>query len=118
MPSVLLVDDSPLTRRVLTRRLLEAGFDVRAEATLAAARDADPSAFTCAVLDLELPDGFGCDLADALRRRHPRIRLAFFTAGAPEDALARARAHGPVFHKPQVDAVVAWVTARHPPPTK
>ena len=119
MPTVLLVDDSPVVRRVLTRRLEEAGFDVHAEAAAAAAGALDPQPFACAVIDIELPDGSGCDLAATLLRRRPQLPVAFFTAGAAEDVLERARDRGAVFWKPDVDDVVAWVkTAVQPPPTK
>jgi CheY-like chemotaxis protein len=122
MRTVLLVDDSPVALRVLARRLVAEGFDVREESTAAAARGHDPAALACAIVDLELPDGDGTDLAAALLAKHPSLPVAFFTAGAPPSLVERARAHGPVFTKPDAEAIVAWVkrTARpsQPPPTK
>jgi CheY-like chemotaxis protein len=119
MPIVLLVDDSPVVRRVLARRLAADGFDVRAEPSVTAARAVDVATFACAVIDIELPDGSGCELAADLLRQRPSLPLAFFTAGAPPEAIERARVHGPVFAKPDLEALMAWVAlARQPPPTK
>jgi len=119
MPTVLLVDDSPLARRVIARRLLAEGFQVREEPTAAAARAVDAMSLACAVVDLELPDGDGTDLAAALLTRRPSLPLAFFTAGASAALVERARAHGPVFTKPQLEPLVAWIKrAAQPPPTK
>ena len=62
MPTVLLVDDSPVVRRVLTLRLEAQGFDVRAESSATGAGEVDLSTLACAVIDIELPDGSGYDL--------------------------------------------------------
>jgi DNA-binding response OmpR family regulator len=119
MPTVLLVDDSPVVRRVLTRRLVAEGFDVQAEATAAAARAVDLSTLSCAVIDIELPDGSGSDLAGELLQRRASLPVAFYTAGASAVVMERARGHGPVFAKPDVEGLIRWVgTASQPPPTK
>ncbi|HEY8040079.1 MAG TPA: response regulator [Polyangiaceae bacterium] len=123
MPTVLLVDDSPVVRRVLARRLESEGFDVREEGSAAAARGVDAASLDCAIIDVELADGFGGDVAAELRGRRPSLPIAFFTAGAGAPLVEQARAHGPVFTKPDVEAIVAWVTsapagAPQPPPTK
>jgi DNA-binding NarL/FixJ family response regulator len=119
MRTVLLADDSPLVRHALGRRLADEGFDVRLEEDAAGARGADPNALLCAVIDLELGGDDGADLAAALLERRPSLPIAFFTAGAPPAQRARASTHGPVFEKPDLDAVVAWVAlAGQPPPTK
>jgi len=118
MPTVLLVDDSPLARHTVARRLEAEGFDVRAEGTVAAARTIDLGTIGCAAIDVDLPDGSGIDLAAELRAGHPTLAVAFFTAST--EALDLASAHGPVFRKPDVEALVAWVrgVAGQPPPTK
>jgi two-component system response regulator GlrR len=118
MPTVLLVDDSPVVRRVLTVRLQAAGFDVRAEPSATAARAVNPGVFACAVIDIDLLDGSGVDLANELRRQRPTLPIAFFTAGDAADGLQAARALGPVFSKPDVEGVLAWAAGRQPPPTK
>jgi DNA-binding response OmpR family regulator len=119
MPLVLLVDDSPVALQALAVRMSAEGFDVRRESTVAGARLAEPAALACAVVDIELPDGDGVDVAAALRACRSTLPIAFFTSGAAASVLARAREHGPVFAKPDVAAVVAWAkSVAHPPPTK
>jgi CheY-like chemotaxis protein len=119
MRTVLVVDDSPVVRHALGRRLADQGLDVRLEEGVAAARDIDPAELLCAVIDLELGDDDGADLAAILLARRPSLPVAFFTADAPPRQRVRALACGPVFEKPDLDAVVAWVAlAAQPPPTK
>jgi DNA-binding response OmpR family regulator len=122
MPTVLLVDDSPLARHTVARRVQAEGFDVVAEGTVAGARAVDVTTVSCAVIDIDLPDGSGVELAVELLASHPSLPIAFFTASI--DAVDEAAAHGPVFHKPDVEALVAWVRSAsagpraQPPPTK
>jgi DNA-binding response OmpR family regulator len=119
VPTVLLVDDSPLVLRVLAQRLVADGFEVRTEPSAAAACAVDPATLTCAVIDIDLPDGSGSDVAAGLRRRRPTLPVAFFSAGASPEAMEVARTHGPVFAKPDVDALMAWMAVvLQPPPTK
>jgi CheY-like chemotaxis protein len=119
MPTVLLVDDSPVVRRVLAQRLVAEGFHVLAEPSAAGARAVDLTTLACAVIDIELPDGSGSDLAGELLQRRGALPIAFFTAGATPAVLAHARAHGPVFAKPDIEPLIAWIAAgAHPPPTK
>jgi CheY-like chemotaxis protein len=107
--TILLVDDSPVARRVLARRLAAEGFDVREEGSFGAGRKVEPGPLSCAVIDLELGDGDGTDLAAALLGRRPSLPVAFFSAGAAPSLVESARARGPVFHKPDVEPLVAWV---------
>jgi CheY-like chemotaxis protein len=119
MRTILLVDDSPVARRVLARRLRSEGFLVHEESTVADAREADASALTCAIIDLELADGDGNDLAAGLLRKRGSLPIAFFTAGASRSILEQARGLGPIFQKPDINAIVAWAkSAGQPPPTK
>ncbi|HEY3821589.1 MAG TPA: response regulator [Polyangiaceae bacterium] len=119
MPTILLVDDSPVVRRVVSRRLVAAGFDVLAEPSASAARAVDLTTLACAVIDIELLDGSGADLAGELLERRASLPVAFFTAGASPAVVARARTHGPVFAKPEIEQLMAWIaTASQPPPTK
>jgi two-component system OmpR family response regulator len=122
MATVLLVDDSPVAQHVLAGRLRAVGFDVRLASSVAGARSAGTGACCCAVVDLELPDGDGVALAEALQGTHSALPVAFFTAGAEPTLVEQARARGPVFAKPNADAVVAWAIATRrpsqPPPTK
>jgi ActR/RegA family two-component response regulator len=118
---VLLVDDSPVALRALARRLAAEDFDVREGPTAALAVEADVTDLACAVVDIELADGNGADIAAVLRAKRATLPIAFFTAGASPPVLARAHAYGPIFMKPNIDAVVAWakhVSTAQPPPTK
>lgn len=123
MRTVLVVDDSPVALRALARRLEAEGLDVVEAASVAAAGSVDVAALTCAVVDLQLDDGDGPDLAASLVARRPDLRVAFFTSAAEAALVERAWAHGPVFVKPDLDGIVAWamraaIATRQPPPTK
>jgi CheY-like chemotaxis protein len=110
MPSLLLVDDSQLARRVLGRRLTEIGVRVGEASSMAevqAGGAASLAPLLGAVLDLELGDGDGVALAAWLREGRPSLPIAFFTA-AHGPLVERALAYGPVFAKPDADAVVRW----------
>ena len=66
-----------------------------------------------ALLDLDLGDGSGIDLAHFLRKAAPGLPIAFFTSGGDADAIARAKRLGPVFAKPgELDAAVAWALSQ------
>lgn len=122
MRIVLLVDDSAVARRVLARRLEADGFQVSEASSMAAARKVDVASLGCVIIDLELADGDGTDLARTLLAKRPALPVAFFTMGTAPSLVEGARARGPVFLKPDMSPVVAWVkrTTRpsQPPPTK
>jgi DNA-binding response OmpR family regulator len=106
---VLVVDDSALVRRALSKALGAAGLAVHEESSVATGASVDVSEIACAVLDLELDDGDGTEIATKLRAQDARIAIAFFSAGAEADVIAKARALGRVFMKPaELDDVVAW----------
>jgi DNA-binding response OmpR family regulator len=122
MRTVLLVDDSAVARRVLARRLEADGFHVTEAASLSMARKVDLATLGCAIVDLELPDGDGTDLARSLQERRPGLAVAFYTMGTAPSLVEGARARGTVFLKPDLNPITAWVkrTMRpsQPPPTK
>ncbi len=64
---VLFVDDSALIRAATTRRLAGRGIEVTALGSLREAEGVDPTRFAAALLDIELGDGFGPDVAARLR---------------------------------------------------
>ena len=53
-----------------------------------------------ALLDIELGDGSGLDLARVLLAAQPACQVVFVTASSDEELLAGARRLAPVFHKP------------------
>jgi DNA-binding NtrC family response regulator len=123
--TVLVVDDSAVARRALAGRLAAEGYATREVGSVQTGRGLDCAALaglSCAVLDLDLGDGDGTDLAAALLAKRPTLPIAFFTTGTTPSLVEAARARGPVFLKPDVASVVAWVKraqrSSYPPPTK
>jgi DNA-binding response OmpR family regulator len=110
--AALIADDTAIARAAVVRRLAADGI-VCVEASSAGGASAiDPSGLSCALLDLDLGDGNGVDVAVALRKRRSDLPVAFFTAGTSPAVLARASALAPVFSKPDdLDRAIAWVLA-------
>ncbi len=99
---ILIVDDSEVTRAVLTSRLEAGGASVVCASSVADALAIDAADISAAIVDVELGADDGVSLADVLADRNPRLRLALFTA---RDA-AHVRT---TFKKPeQIDGVIAW----------
>jgi CheY-like chemotaxis protein len=107
---ILFVDDSAVARAATVRRLGERGIAVTALGSSREAERVDPTSFAAALLDIELGDGFGPDLATRLRHASPGLPIAFLTGGGPKGVLDAARAIGPVFEKSAgVDEAVDWL---------
>jgi DNA-binding response OmpR family regulator len=103
--TALVVDDSAVVRKVVASRLTQLGLAVIEDESAKAYAEVD-----LAVLDLELPDGDGVEIALRLRAKKPDLPIAFFSSGS--ELIDKARALGPVFHKPdELDALIAWVSA-------
>lgn len=89
--SILLVEDGADLRSIVARILARAGYSVVAAATgeealscVSAAR----GAFDLALVDVGLPGMSGVDLAERLRRDHPKIKI-LLTSGNPADPRTR-----------------------------
>jgi DNA-binding response OmpR family regulator len=97
---VLVLDDDPNVRRAVSRTLRQAGHDTvllgSCRAALELERDVD-----VAVLDLELEDGSGVDVALELLASHRAQAIVFFTGASDPELLARAGRVGPVLVKGQ-----------------
>ena len=107
---ILFVDDSAVARVALKYRLLARGLEVVVLASLAEAAEVRGTSFAAALLDIELGDGFGPDLAARLRNDAPDLPIAFLTAGATAEILAAAAGLGPVFSKTsEIDDAVRWI---------
>lgn len=111
---LLLVDDSPLVRRMVRTRLGDdEGVSIVEAASVREAGAVSRSGCDAALLDLELDDGTGVDVARAVLRGAPRCRIAFFTTAFGGPLADEARALGPVFEKPHDLAnAVAWLHGR------
>jgi len=102
--TVLIVEDDPDSREVLSRMLSAGGCLVQARATVGEAllllEEWEPSHV---LLDLMLPDAGGIVLLRSVRRRNIPVRVAVVTGAGPESMAVenaiRAGADA-VFHKP------------------
>jgi DNA-binding response OmpR family regulator len=109
-PIVYIADDSEVVRSALERRLTAEGVRVHSGGSAADSRSVTTRGFACALLDLDLGDGNGVDVAELLRVHQPDLAVAFFSAGASDAVTARARALGPIFRKPDdLEGAIAWV---------
>jgi DNA-binding NarL/FixJ family response regulator len=91
-PSILLVDDHPLTRDGLAALLAGNGFDVVGEAgdgqeAIDLARDLQPDVI---LLDLSMPGLGGLDALPRLRNEAPSCEVVVLTASGDEDNLLAA----------------------------
>ena len=94
---LLLEDEAPLAR-TLARLLRLEGHEVYLAGSCEEARGA-PGPFTVAVLDIDLPDGNGVDLARDLAANASVRRVIFFTGTADGRMRARAGTLGIVVDK-------------------
>ncbi|HEY4104694.1 MAG TPA: response regulator [Polyangiaceae bacterium] len=95
---LLVVEDDVTIARALSRTLARHGFSVAIARSCAAARSLTQR-FDYAVLDLDLPDGNGVDLARDLLAKDRVPSVAFFTGSSDPALVARARRIGNVVMK-------------------
>lgn len=113
MRPVLIADDSAVARVSVAKRVRAAGLSVVEQESAAGASAVDAATLSCALLDLDLGDGDGTDVAERLRAAERELPIAFFSSTKAPETLARASTFGPVFAKPdELDAAVDWIT-RH-----
>ncbi|MFO0556052.1 MAG: response regulator [Polyangiaceae bacterium] len=107
-----MVDDSAVARARVARELTTSGFEIVLAASLREASACDPTRISAAILDIEIGEDSGIDLARTLRSRAPELPIAFMTATSQSDLVDRAAAFGPVFSKvEEVSDVVRWTRA-------
>jgi len=107
----LIADDTATARTAVVRALRRRGVSYVEAGTASAAKAVDAFSIACALLDLDLGDGTGVEVARSLLAARPELPVAFFSAGAAQDVLTEARALGPVFRKPDdLVRAIAWVT--------
>ena len=78
MGRVLIADDSELVRLSLVRSARERGLDIIEASSVADAKVVDVGALSCALLDLDLGDGLGTEVAEVLRGASVALPIAFF----------------------------------------
>ena len=115
---LLVVEDDVTVARALSRTLARRGFSVAICRSCTAAR-ALAQTFDFAVLDLDLPDGNGVDLARDLMGEGKVPSVLFFTGSCDNSMLARARRMGTVVMKAEgtspILALLAPEHSDHPP---
>jgi DNA-binding response OmpR family regulator len=90
---VLLVEDDPELARTVERSLAHYGHRTVMAGSVAAA-EALSDNFDCGILDIDLPDGSGVQLAEALLDRGQIGAVVFFSASSDEEVVAGARELG------------------------
>lgn len=94
---VLVIEDDHLLARAVARVLAPYGYAVTIVHDCASARAAEP--VDAAIVDIDLPDGNGVDLADELLQAG-RIHVSvFFSATTDTKTIERAKARGAFVHK-------------------
>jgi DNA-binding response OmpR family regulator len=95
---VLIVEDDPLVARALARVLMHQAMRVDVVASCAAARRLDGH-YDLGIFDIELPDGFGTNLARELVLRASIRGVVFYTGASYQPLLRRAWQLGEVIPK-------------------
>ncbi len=95
---LLVVEDDVTVARALSRTLARRGFSVATARSCTAARMLSQT-FDFAVLDLDLPDGNGVDLARDLMEAGRVPSVIFFSSSCDLALLARARRLGAIVMK-------------------
>jgi DNA-binding response OmpR family regulator len=95
---VLLVEDDPELARTVERVLSRYGHVTVLVSSVAAA-EAISDTFDCGILDIDLPDGSGVELAESLLDRGQLGAVVFFSASTNADVVAQACELGPFVAK-------------------
>lgn len=98
--NVLVVEDDPGVLKAVRRKLTQAGHTISTATNCEAGRALE-GPFDFAILDLELPDGSGVELAEDLLARSRIAQVVFYTGCADRILLARAGRLGLIVNKNQ-----------------
>ena len=105
---ILIVDDDPDVREIVTGFLSELGYEVKeahhAGHALALLRDFNPDVI---VVDFAMPGMNGAETALAIREHHPGIPILFVSGFADTQVLEEAVGNAPLLHKPFLPAELA-----------
>jgi DNA-binding NtrC family response regulator len=93
--AVLVVDDEPALREVLSLRIADWGYDVRTASDVAEAeRELDRQAPDLVLCDVVLPGGSGLDLLKRIKKHDERMPVVMITAHADVDKAVEAMKSG------------------------
>lgn len=95
---MLVVEDEPAVGRAVVRALRHAGYHVDVAASHADALSFF-DAYDCGVIDIELPDSDGIELAERLAARRIIRSVVFFSGLSDPSVEVRARHQGSFVHK-------------------
>jgi CheY-like chemotaxis protein len=102
--TVLVVDDSPIDRKLASRLLMKGGFTTRvAENGHAALASLASERAELVVTDLAMPEMDGLELVKAIRERYADIPVILMTAVGSEDIAVRALQAGAASYVPKKD---------------
>jgi DNA-binding NtrC family response regulator len=102
MMNVLIIDDEPVIREVLSTVLERAGFRVRQAATAAAGVERlAKEPIDLVLLDLMLPDRPGLDVLTELRARYPDLPVIMITAYSSVESAITAMREGAFHYLPK-----------------
>lgn len=104
MPTVLVVDDSAVDRRIVRGLLERAGeFEVAesndGKAALASVEERTPDVV---ITDIRMPEMDGFELVAELKEEHPSVPVILMTGKGSEEIAARAMQHGAASYVPKV----------------
>ncbi|MBI5959699.1 MAG: response regulator [Chloroflexi bacterium] len=92
---VLILDDNADNRELLGFALMTGDYEIhKAELGKDAMQMVESTQFDLALLDVELPDIDGLDLAETMRTRYPDVGLIMLSANDNMDRLEKARRVG------------------------
>src|SRR4051794_37869618 len=95
MPKLLIVDDEPSVCYGFRRAFGETGVEVIGARSIAEGLEQfQRGRPDVVVLDLQLPDGSGLDLFEAIRQRSPGVPVVFITAHGTTQTALSAMKHG------------------------
>src|SRR5580692_1676822 len=102
MMTVLVVDDSPLDRRLAGALLKRGGFEVdqaqHGKAALARMEEARPD---LVLTDMQMPEMDGLELVEAVRARFPDVPVILMTAHGSEELAVTALQRGAASYVPK-----------------
>ncbi len=113
---LLLADDSQYVRVRMGGLLRQHGFDTAAVGSVAEALAFDCTTVVAAILDVELGEESGVELARRVRQNHPGLPVAFLTSNPQAAQSQDAETLGPIFEKDwELAPLLAWLRALQAP---